>query len=407
MNILNLTDLTQHEAEAIDQEFNFANAFNQQTQSSSQMDIITKLPEIWLDAKRTKQKDSNEKFIVTFYTTRGLNSALQPNNIMLHYAASIAIIHIANYLVKKRLSVSLIEPCFDSLFNVFKHLEVPIYPLKEELLHDGDSIYENLKKYIKTDAIFLVDPNNPTGFTTLGIKNQKIFAEIVRFCKDYNKLLIIDYCFANFLMYDDEVELYDTYQVLKESGINYMAIEDTGKYWPIQNTKVAMLKVSDCLYEEMYSIYTAYILSISPFILNLLSEYILESHRSQFSSTRYLLKKNQTILKEMLQGTILHLPETMTKTCVAWCEIQDSSIKSTELQEFLFQAKGVYILPGTFFYWSNHPQGEKYIRIALARDTDNFMQGMKLLKEGLEILKLEKSVWKTEELLLNSTKSPI
>jgi aspartate/methionine/tyrosine aminotransferase len=82
----------------------------------------------------------------------------------------------------------------------------------------------------------------------------------------------------------------------------------------------------------------------------------------------------------------------MTKTSIAWCEIQDSSIKSTELQEFLFETKGVYILPGTFFYWNNPTQGEKYIRIALARDTDNFMQGMKLLKEGLEILKLEKSV---------------
>ncbi len=67
----------------------------------------------------------------------------------------------------------------------------------------------------------------------------------------------------------------------------------------------------------MYSIYTAYILSISPFILNLLSEYILESHRSEFGSTRYLLKQNHNILKETLKGTILHLPETMTKTCLA------------------------------------------------------------------------------------------
>lgn len=142
-------DLTQHEAKAINQEFNFANAFNQQTLSPSQTDIIAKLPEIWLDAKQTKQKDLNEKFIVNFYTIRGLKSALQPNNIMLHYAASIAIIHIANYLRKKRLSVSLIEPCFDSLFGILKHLEVPTYPLKEEILHDGDNIYENLKKHIQ------------------------------------------------------------------------------------------------------------------------------------------------------------------------------------------------------------------------------------------------------------------
>ena len=42
MNALNFADLTQYEAEAIDQEFNFANAFNQQ--SPSQMSIINRLP---------------------------------------------------------------------------------------------------------------------------------------------------------------------------------------------------------------------------------------------------------------------------------------------------------------------------------------------------------------------------
>ena len=395
MNVPTFADLTQHEIEALDREFNFAHAFNQQNQSPSQMNIIARIQEIWFDAKLSNPKDLTNKFIEDFYNIRGLKSALDPNNIMLHYGASIAIIHIANYLLKKRLSVSLIEPCFDSLPGILKHLEVPIYPLEEEILHDRDNIYDNLKKHIQTDAIFLVDPNNPTSFTTLGINNKKVFQEIVRFCKDYNKLLIIDYCFANFLMYDDEIKLYDHYQVLKESGIKYMAIEDTGKYWSIQNTKVAMLKVSDCLYEELYNIYTAYILTISPLILTLLREFIWDSHRNQFSATRYLIEKNRTILKETLERTILRLPETIAKTSVAWCEIQESSIRSTDLQQFLLQCKGIYVLPGTFFYWNNPTEGEKYIRIALARDTDNFKKGMNLLKEGLEILKWEKTTWQT------------
>ncbi|MFM6309619.1 MAG: aspartate/tyrosine/aromatic aminotransferase, partial [Dolichospermum sp.] len=67
----------------------------------------------------------------------------------------------------------------------------------------------------------------------------------------------------------------------------------------------------------------------------------------------------------------------------------------------------VYILPGTFFYWNSPIEGEKYIRIALARDTNNFIQGMKLLKEGLEILKLEQSIWKKEESLIKPIKSPV
>ncbi|NJO63506.1 MAG: aminotransferase class I/II-fold pyridoxal phosphate-dependent enzyme [Richelia sp. RM2_1_2] len=402
MKTLNCADLTQHEVEALQQEFNFANAFTQQSQSPSQMDIIRRLPDLWLEAEQSKQQDLNNKFIEAFYTTRGLKSALKPNNIMLHYSASIAIIHIANYLLKKRLSVTLIEPCFDSLFGVLKNMNIPINPLAEELLYDSDTIYKNLKMCIKTDAIFLVDPNNPTGFTTLGIQNHQIFQEIIRFCKDYNKLLIIDYCFANFLMYDSEIELYDTYETLKESGVKYMAIEDTGKCWPIQSTKVAMLKVSDSLYEDMYEIYTSYILSVSPFILNLLSEYILDSHRDYFGHIRFLLKRNRAILKEKLQGQILHLPDTMAKTSVAWCEIKEPTIKATDLQKFIFQAKRVYVLPGTLFYWNNSKLGDKYIRIALARDTDNFMQGMILLKEGLELLKPQNWFVKTENLPIKS-----
>lgn len=401
--MLNFEDLTQHEVEALKQKFNFADAHTHQSQSPSQMQIVARLPELWLEAERTKQETLNHKFLEAFYTTRGLKSALEPNNIMLYYAASIAIIHVGNYLFKKRLSVSLIEPCFDNLYEILKHQEVPLYRLQEELLYEPDKIYENLKNNIKTDAIFLVDPNNPTGFTTLGIKNQRAFAEIVRFCKDYDKLLIIDYCFANFLMHDDEVELYDTYKLLKESGVKYMAIEDTGKTWPIQDAKVAMLKVSDCLYNEMYSIYTAYILNISPFILNFLTEYILDSHHVKFDSTRNLLNRNRAILREKLQGTLLQLQEPFAKTSVAWCQITDLNINATELQKYLYDMKGIYVLPGTYFYWCNPEKGERYIRIALARDTDNFVQGMTLLTEALNTLESHEQVATTHVLLLTST----
>ncbi len=384
MNTLNFVDLTQHEVEAINHDFNFANAFNQQTEDFAQISIIDRLPSIWWDAKQAKQRDLEIKFIELFYTKRGLNSALKPNNVMLHYAASIATIHIANYLSKNQLTVSLIEPCFDGTFEIMKNFGVKILPLKEELLSDENTVYDNLKTHIKTDVIFLIDPNNPTGFTTLGRQNQYRFQEIVRFCQDHNKLLVLDHCFANCLMYDDTIELYDTYQVLKESGIKYMAIEDTGKYLSSQNVKVALLKVSEGLYEEMYNIYTAYILSISPFILNLVTEYVIESHQSRFSTLRELIKRNRVILGEALEGTMLCPQEAVAAISIAWCKIDSSrNVKSTELQRFLSETQDIYILPGTFFYWSAPAQGEQYLRIALARDTDIFRDGMQRLKQGL------------------------
>jgi len=382
---MNFQDLTQHEVEALKQKYNFADAHTHQSQSPSQLEIVRSLPQLWLEAEKTKQETLNNKFIETFYKIRGLTAALNPNNVMLYYAASIATIHIANYLLKKRLSVSLIEPCFDNLYEILSHLSIPLSPLNEGLLHDADKIYENLKTHVKSDAIFIVDPNNPTGFTLLGKKNRKAFEKVVQFCKDYDKILIVDYCFANFLMNDEEIELYDTYKVLKESGVKYMAIEDTGKTWPIQDAKIAMLKVSDNLYEEMYSIYTAYILNVSPFILNFLTEYLLDSQNCQFASIKNLLNTNRKILEEIFQDTILKPLKPKGKVSVAWCEIRQPNLKATELQKILY-SEGVYVLPGTYFFWHNPDQGEKYIRIALARDTDNFTEGMFLIKNILDRL---------------------
>ena len=388
--MLKFEDLTQHEVEALKQKYNYADAHTHQSQSKSQLEIIKRLPELWLEAEKTKQETLEKKFIETFYKIRGLETALEGNNVMLYYAASIATIHIANYLLKKRLSVSLLEPCFDNLYEILMHLEVPLSPLKEEFLHDDEKIYENLKTHVKTDAIFIVDPNNTTGFTLLGKKNKKAFEKVVQFCKDHDKILIIDYCFANFLMNDEEVELYDTYKVLKESGIKYMAIEDTGKTWPIQDAKIAMLKVSDSLYEEMYSIYTAYILNVSPFILNFLTEYLLDSQKCQFTSIRNILSTNLKILEEKFQDSILTLVKPKGNVSVAWCEITKSNLKATQLQKILYK-EGVYVLPGTYFFWHNSSLGEKYIRIALARDPDNFFEGMSLIKEVLE--RLDKNLY--------------
>ena len=383
--MLKFQDLTQHEVEALKQKYNYADAHTHQSQSDSQLEIVKRLPELWLEAEKTKQEILEKKFIETFYNMRGLESTLQPNNVMLYYAASIATIHIANYLLKKRYSVSLLEPCFDNLYEILMHMEIPLSPLKEELLHDVDKIYENLRTHVKSDAIFIVDPNNPTGFTLLGQQNKKAFEQVVQFCKDYDKILIVDYCFANFLMNDEEFELYDTYKVLKDSGIKYMAIEDTGKTWPIQDAKIAMLKVSDNLYEEMYSIYTAYILNVSPFILNFLTEYLLDSQKCQFASTLSILNTNRKILSEKFQNSILTPLKPKGKVSVAWCEIREPNLKATELQKILYE-EGVYVLPGTYFFWHNPDQGEKYIRIALARDTDNFLEGMSLIKDILDRL---------------------
>ncbi len=376
-------DITQHEIHALKMEYNLADAHTHQSQSKSQQKIIKRLPQLWYEAENTKQHEMEDRFIEKFFTGQKQYAALTEKNVMLVYAASIAMVITANYLMQKKMSVSLIEPCFDNIADILHHMQIKTHSFKEEYLHDPNTIYENLKKHVKGDALFLVDPNNPTGFSVFCDGKQKAYKEILRYCKDFNKLLIIDYCFATFFISDQDIEVFDVYKLLEESGVDYITMEDTGKTWPVQDAKVAMIKTNKRLYPEIYNIQTSYLLNVSPFILNFLTQYLKDSERDSLYSAYRLLQTNISLLKKELAGSILEVEESKMRVSVAWCKIKDSNISATELQAHILKS-GVYVLPGTYFFWNNKNEGEHHIRIALARNTDMFTKAIKQLRTALD-----------------------
>lgn len=137
----------------------------------------------------------------------------------------------ATYLQQQKARVGLIEPCFDNLPDLMKHMRVPLSPLAEHLFAQPENIYANLAASTQNlDAIFLVDPNNPTGFSLFS-QGPYAFKEVVRFCVDHNKLLILDLCFAAFMITVGQPRC-DIYEILEDSRVRYIAMEDTGKIWP-------------------------------------------------------------------------------------------------------------------------------------------------------------------------------
>ncbi len=374
-------DITQHEIEALKVNYNLADAHTHQSQSPTQREIVRRLPELWYEAEQTKQCNMEQKFIETFFRVQKQEYALKTPTLLV-YASSIAMVMVANYLMKKKMSVSLLQPCFDNIHDILKHMRIEMNVLKEEWLHDPATLYENLEKHIKTDALFIIDPNNPTGFTLFSY-GDKAYRELIRFAKDKNKLLLIDYCFAPFVDYALHIKVIPIYEMLERSGVSYIAIEDTGKTYPIQDTKVAMLKTSKDLHQEMYDIHTSYLLNVSPFILNLATEYILDSEKDKFQSVYTLLDTNRRITKETLANSLLEYQEPQAHVSVAWCKIKNPRVEATELQKAIV-ACGVYVLPGTYFFWSDHRKGERYIRIALARDTELFEPAIKLVRSALD-----------------------
>jgi aspartate/methionine/tyrosine aminotransferase len=377
-------DITQHEIAALKTRFNLADAHTHQAQSASQRRIIENLPNLWYSAENHSQYQAEQEFIETFYRFHGQHRALERRDeIYLVYAASIGMHITATYLQKQRMKVGLIEPCFDNLHDLMKHMQVPMSPLGEALFADPSAIYRNLQEHARDlDAIVLVDPNNPTGFSLFSPRPDA-FLEIVRFCVDHNKLLILDLCFAAFFLASGQSRC-DVYSILEESGVRYVAMEDTGKTWPLQDAKCATIMASRDLNGEIYQIVTSVLLNVSPFILKLVTRYVQDSMADDFASVSEVLETNRQRVREQLEGTLLSYCEPMVKTSVAWFEIKDPGVSADDLQAYLLEHQ-IYVLSGRHFYWNNPAQGQRFIRIALARDPHVFGQAVSALHRVLDL----------------------
>src|SRR5262249_42004100 len=135
------------------------------------------------------------------------------------FTASMAFEIVANYLRLNRLSLSLIEPCFDNLADIFHRHQIPMRPVPDALLEVPGDAFERALGAIESDAICLVTPNNPTGMTLA----EGNLESLLRFCKERRKLLILDSCFRAYLPRD---LVYDQYRLVLESGVDAVLVED-------------------------------------------------------------------------------------------------------------------------------------------------------------------------------------
>ncbi|PIW37003.1 MAG: aspartate/tyrosine/aromatic aminotransferase [Candidatus Kerfeldbacteria bacterium CG15_BIG_FIL_POST_REV_8_21_14_020_45_12] len=387
MSLKDYVDLTQHEIHALKQTYNLADAHTHQSQSATQRNIIRRLPELWYESEQQTQHEMEQRFIKAFFTFHNQPAALKTPS-MLVYASSIAMVMAANYFHKNGLTVAQITPCFDNLHDILKYMKVPTEPLMEEWLHDPETLYSNLVEHITADVLFIVSPNNPTGWDLTGRTGSQYkrgFEELIRYAKDHNKILSFDFCFASTIIHDDNVPTFDVYELLEESGVRYISYEDTGKTWPLQDAKVAILKCSKDVFRELYDISTSYLLNVSPFILNLVTQYIEDSIADEGASIIDLLKTNRAVVTKYLNSDLLEVHQPKTQMSVAWVRILDPNKRATDLQQQIYDKEEVYVLPGTYFFWDNPKRGERYLRIALARDTELLTKAVKRIARALEI----------------------
>jgi hypothetical protein len=234
---LSFKNLTCYEIDSLGRSYNLTDGHAFRRWTAAEEAIIDRSPQLFKHNSRQMQAAIEREYTRDFATLGKQIWDEDALGYLMCFTASMAFEIIANYLRLERRSLTLIEPCFDNLADIFRRHEVPLSPFPDALLEAADDAFEHALSTIKSDAICLVTPNNPTGKTLSKANLQSL----VRFCKHQRKLLILDNCFRAYLPRD---QVYDQSRVVLDGGIDVFMVEDTGKTWPTAEIKAPFIAVS-------------------------------------------------------------------------------------------------------------------------------------------------------------------
>jgi aspartate/methionine/tyrosine aminotransferase len=367
------TNLTVYEIDSLPQSFNLTDGHAFRRWSAAEEAIINRSAQLFKNNTRQEQSRIEREYVRDFMRLARQTYDEDALAYPMCFTASMAFEIVANFLRMNELSVALIEPCFDNLADIFRRHGAPLSPIPDALLEASEDAFQRAMESITEDAICLVTPNNPTGRKL----TEGNLRSLLHFCKERQKILILDNCFRAYL---PRQMVHDQYRLVLEADVDAVMVEDTGKTWPTSEIKAPFFAVTRArgLYEQIYNIYTDFLLHISPVGIRLMHEFIRLSQRDDMASIHEVVRANRQVLYDNLAGTFLK-PCERPFASVAWLRI-DHPLTGMELKQLLDE-HGVFVLPGNQFYWHDRRQGDKFIRVALTRDADTFREAATRLGE--------------------------
>jgi aspartate/methionine/tyrosine aminotransferase len=366
-------NLTAYEIDTLHRSYNLTDGHAYRRWTAAEEAIIDRSPSLFKQNNRQMQAGIEREYVRDFSRLNKQTWDADALGYLMCFTASMAFEIIANYLRLQRLSLTLIEPCFDNLADIFHRHGIAMSPFPDAWLEASNDAFERALTCVRSDAICLVTPNNPTGTM---LSQENLFS-LVRFCKERGTLLILDNCFRAYL---PRQLVHDQHRIVMEADIDAFLVEDTGKTWPTAEIKAPFFAVSRSrgLFDRIYDIYTDFLLHVSPVGIRLMHEFLHLSQQDDMAYIHKIVAVNRKQLYEQVAGTFLR-PCEHRYASVAWLRI-DGALDGLQLKRIL-DKRGVFVLPGQHFFWHDRRQGEQYIRVALTRDADMFREATTLLGE--------------------------
>ena len=372
----NKTTLTNIEIQGLRSPFNFSDGHAYHDLFPFYEKIIQRLPELWLESTRASIPEMEAWFKKVFADFFNLEALRTWESFNICPTASNSIDLVGAWARSQGVKVGLVEPTFDNLALLLRRREVELQPLTEGCIRNPLRLRQEIDRH-GLNAVFTVDPNNPTG-TRL---SEEKFREVVKVCVETDTTLIVDRTFRVYAS-----QRYDDYAICKEMGAKYIVIEDTGKSWPTLDMKASILAYSKALASQMQAVYFEVYLCVSNFALALIGTFIDETNRN--GGPRVILdlvKERRADVVEALKGTGLEvLPSEPTcHMSICWISCRALGMTDEQLIKYLCRY-GISVLPGRHFYWGGRaPYGSDRIRLSLLKPSRAFHLGLQSLRRAL------------------------
>lgn len=361
--------LTEFEFDGLSARYGFADGHAYHDLDQMQLAIIDRLPHLWRSAAQLRQRDVERRFSSAFYQLAGQFSMIDDDNFRICTSASQSIDMACAWAARTGKRIALVEPTFDNLALIVRRWQIPLIPVPEAVLVNDLSRLDPAT----FDILFIVNPNNPTGQTLSLIE----FEAIANWCKAHGKTLVCDFCFRFFSR-----SIGDYYDVLRSSGVDFIAIEDTGKTWATMDMKASLIAYSRTLKAEIEEVFHEIFLGVSPFCLSVLTELISDTQARGLPGTLWhLVAENRRLFRAAIDDSFLKIDPAAATSPLAleWVQIHHPDYDDLRLTAHLKDA-GIACLPGRFFHWSLEDRlGHQNVRFSLLKPRKTVEHGARML----------------------------
>ncbi len=290
------------------------------------------------------------------------------------YSASIAIDIVAKLLTRRGLRVGLVAPTFDNLSALIERNGTELVAVPEEWL--TPSVDFDKLASLDLSALFVVQPNNPTGTSW----SRDTWQDVCTWAAANHIVLVGD---MSFRLFDPEM-CWDQLALAERTGASLILIEDTGKIVPLHDTKVGVVTCTPDLEAELREIHEAVLLNVSSIDLALITVVLgASSGVDEIQRARDLVQSNKQQVREFAEKHDLSIL-SIGGLSVEWLDVgpMKSQIMSACVD------RGLIVLPGEYFHWNEleDNRGTDRVRLALMRDEEILRDGLTRFSAALSAL---------------------